>query len=88
MLRRVTISAGRRKIKQLEELQKPLRPMKKLFQKKLIALDHIKSTSNNMKRSQSIITTVKASEVPWSKNPSKTWLSKEDEWYENQNKFK
>ena len=40
-----------------------------------------------MKRSQSIITTVKDSEVSGLKKPSKRGLSKEDEWYENQNKF-
>ena len=40
-----------------------------------------------MKRNQSIITTVETSEVHGLKKPLKRVLSKENKWYENQNKF-
>lgn len=40
-----------------------------------------------MKRSQSIMTTVEISVVPGFKKRSKWGLSKENKWYENQDKF-
>lgn len=46
-----------------------------------------RSSLNNMKRSQSIITTVETSVVPGFKKRSKWGLSKENKRYENQNKF-